>query len=128
VVTTSEDGDHHETYTVTVTRRGGVSIGVGNEEIALDIAPDPQSGTLTLSRTGAVQQALITILDPSSVYSAVEYKVDDGQYQTIQKTGGIWKITLLAASYGIKNGHQLTIKVTRDGVPYSAVLYFDVTL
>ncbi|AEF80481.1 cadherin-like beta sandwich domain-containing protein [Leadbettera azotonutricia] len=131
VIVTSEDGENHKTYTLTVTQWGSISVGPGDEDIQIEIDPPPSSGqTLTLSKTGAVKTALVKVRAPSGLYTSVGYKVNGNDPPPLSAVFavGVWTITLDAADYSIRNGHELTVQVVRDGIPYTTALYFNVVL
>ena len=129
VMVFSNDGSYFNTYRLTVTRRGSVSINAGEETIEAVISPAPGEGqNLNLSKTGTIQTATITIPDASGIYSAVSWNVDGAAFTSLAKTGTQWKINLDAADYGIKDSHELIIMVIRDGIPYTGSIYFNVTL
>lgn len=126
VKTRSEDDAYSVTYSLTVTRKGSFKIDTGGETISYIIDPAP-AGTLTLSKTGVIKTAVVSIQDPMGVYTAVYWKTDGGSSTLAAKTGTEWILTLEAANYSIKNGHELSIMVVCDGIPYSGNILFNVT-
>jgi Fe2+ transport system protein FeoA len=129
VQTRTEDALYSATYTLIVKRLGGIGINPGNEIVPVSVAPLPAEGAvLTLSKTGLIKTAIITVMETGGAYSAVSWKVDNetGYKNAVKESGG-WAFTLKAEDYGIKDGHELSIQAVRDGIPYLANLLFNVT-